>query len=190
MVRDVEVHPALRAVALAPYLAVFYPLLALRRAASALRPDRLWRTWITDRLLLGGFLVPSDVSELAQAGVRAVVNVSVELYDPKGAMRLAGMRYLRVPCWDTRVPTIDDAHRGVRFIAREVADGRRVYVHCASGVGRSVTLAACYLATHEGLGVEDALAEIARRRPHVSMSEVQRRFVSEYVAWHRARAGR
>jgi protein-tyrosine phosphatase len=87
-----------------------------------------------------------------------------------------------VPCWDARVPALDDARRGVPFIAAQIAAGRKVYVHCASGVGRSVSLALCYLCAHEGASVDGALAAITRARPRVSLSRVQRAFVDEYLA--------
>ena len=187
----VPVPSALQAVLFAPYRAVFYPFLALRRAEAALRPHRggAWRTWISPRLLLGGFLYPSDIPALAAEGVGAVVNVSRELIEPRASIEAAGLAYLQVPCWDGRVPDLQDAHRGVRFIAAHVAEGRKVYIHCASGVGRSVSLALCYLCAHEGASVDDALAVISRLRPRVSLSRMQRAFVDEYLGFHHHRLG-
>jgi hypothetical protein len=179
----------LRAVLFAPYLAAFYPFLALRRASAAIRPQRggAWRTWVTPHLLLGGFLYPSDPSDLAREGVGAVVNVSRELIEPVGAIEAAGLAYLQVPAWDGRVPELEDAHRGVSFIAEQISRGRKVYVHCASGVGRSVSLVLCYLCAREGAAVDEALASISRVRPRVSLSRVQRAFVDDYLGFHRAR---
>jgi predicted protein tyrosine phosphatase len=185
----VPVPSALRSVLYAPYLAVFYPFLALRRASAALRPDHggAWRTWVTPELLVGGFLVPGDAGRLAGEGVGAVVDVSRELIAPRGALREAGIDYLRVPCWDARAPELEDAHRGVGFIASHVEAGGKVYVHCASGVGRSVSLAVCYLAACQGRDPDEALAAIARVRPRISLSRVQRAFVDEYLGYRAAR---
>jgi len=181
------VPSAIRSVLYVPYLAFFYPFLMMRRANAALRPASggAWRTWVSPKLLLGGFLAPHDVRALAQDGIGAVVNVSRELIEPRGALEAAGIAYLQVPSWDGRVPALEDAARGVAFIAAHVADGRKVYVHCASGVGRSVAVLLCYLAACEGADVEEALAAIQRTRPRVSLSRVQRAFVDEYLAWHR-----
>jgi protein-tyrosine phosphatase len=186
----VPVPSVLRAVLFAPYLAAFYPFLALRRASAALRPERggPWRTWVTPQILVGGFLCPSDAAALARDGVHAVVNVSRELVEPVGALRAAGLAYLQVPAWDGRVPALDDAHRGVSFIAGHIAAGRKVYVHCASGVGRSVSLVLCYRCAREGADFEEALASISRARPRVSLSRVQRAFVRDYLDYHRERA--
>lgn len=183
------VPSALRAFLYVPYLAVLYPFLALRRTHAALRPASggAWRTWVSPKLLLGGFLAPHDARALARDGIGAVVNVTRELIEPRGALEAAGIAYLQVPSWDGRVPAIEDAARGVAFIAAHIADGRGVYIHCASGVGRSVSLLLCYLAACEGADVDVALAAIQAARPRVSLSRVQRAFVDDYLAWHRER---
>jgi len=169
--------------ALAPYLAVFYPFLVVRRAAADTRLGKgPWRTWVTPDLLVGGFLYPFDVDALVASGVGAVVNVSRELVEPRVRIEAAGLAYLQVPCWDGRVPSLPDAREGVDFIAQQIEAGRKVYVHCASGVGRSVSLVLCYLCAREGRGIDEAAATLHRLRPRVSLSAVQRGFVSRYLA--------
>ncbi|MDI1431044.1 protein-tyrosine phosphatase family protein [Polyangium sorediatum] len=170
-------HPAL----LHPYRAAFYVFLAARRTLVGLSPDRGWRTWITPEIMIGGFLMPSDIAELERQGVRAVVNATSELVEPLGTLRAAGMAYLQIPCWDMQVPSLEDADRALTFLAEHIQAGHRVYVHCASGVGRSVALAVCYLALHEGMSVEEAIAWIRARR-RVAMREGQLRFVNDYVS--------
>jgi len=172
---------------MAPYLMVFYPFLAARRAAAVFRPDAAWRTWVSDHILLGGFLLPTDVAELQRLGIRAVVNVSEELLDPVETLRAAGIAYHQVRCWDMSVPTLECADRGVQFVADHIAQGHRVYIHCASGVGRSVLLTLCYLAEHEGLDASEALARLTSLRPRINMKPLQREFVDSYVAWRRNR---
>jgi protein tyrosine phosphatase (PTP) superfamily phosphohydrolase (DUF442 family) len=184
----VTLSRSLRTALLAPYLALFYPYLALRRAAAKVRSGQSWRTWVTSDILLGGFLAPGDVDELSALGIRAVVNVSRELVDPSAALRAAGIDYLRVPCWDTRAPSLGDAERGVRFMEDTIAGGKSVYVHCASGVGRSVALTVCYLATRGGLDPVAAVDAIQRRRPRIAMSTSQRRFVADFIAAYGARS--
>jgi protein-tyrosine phosphatase len=181
----VRLSSPLRAVLFAPYLALLYPLIALRRASFALRPGHAWRTWITPNLLLGGFLLPGDVRALAELDVRAVINVTHELIDPRAALADAGIAYLRVPCWDACAPSLEHAERGVRMIAAEIAAGRRVYVHCASGAGRSVALVLCYLAAHEDVTVDEALGRIKSLRPSIAMRPAQRAFVDRFVASRR-----
>jgi protein-tyrosine phosphatase len=182
----VRLRPALVLLLLAPYAVFFYAFLAVRRAVASLRSQHPWRTWVSPDLLVGGFLLPGDVAELRRLGIRAVINVSRELYDPVLTLRAAGVEYMRIPCWDMRAPTIEEAARGVAFLERHLGAGHRVHIHCASGVGRSVTLALCYLATRGGLEVDEAIALLKQRRPRVALSPAQTAFVERYVAWHRA----
>ena len=177
----------MRSALFAPYLLIFYPMIAARRAASVFLPKGAWRTWVTPNIFLGGFLLPSDVADLREHGIRAVINVSHELIDPVETLRAAGIAYHHVPCWDMGAPTLLCCDAGVRFLAEHIARGERVYVHCASGVGRSVVLTVCYLATCEGMDVAEALARLQRLRPRIKLRPSQRAFIDEYVAY---RAGR
>ena len=172
-------HPAL----LRSYQAAFYTFLAARRFYwSTLRPEHGWRTWVSPEIMVGGFLLPSDVAELKRIGVGAVVNATTELLEPVATLRAAGIEYLQVPCWDMRCPSLEDAERGVEFIAAKIAEGKRVYVHCASGVGRSVALVVCYLVAYQGMTVDQAIATITEKRPRVAMRTEQRDFVHAFVA--------
>jgi protein tyrosine phosphatase (PTP) superfamily phosphohydrolase (DUF442 family) len=173
---------------LAPYLAVLFPLIALRRARAERRIGHEWRTWVTPDILLGGFIVASDVDALRKQGIGAVVNVSRELPDPAAQLVAAGIGYLRVPCWDMFAPDLAEASKGVEFIAASIRAGKPVYVHCASGVGRSVMLVLCYLVAHEGADADAALAEMVRKRPRVSLRTNQRRFVDRFIAWRMEQA--
>ncbi|EYF07913.1 protein-tyrosine phosphatase family protein [Chondromyces apiculatus] len=184
---NLALPPSLRAALFVPYRLVFYPMIAARRAAAALRPGAAWRTWTTPHILLGGFLFPSDVAVLQDLGIRAVINVSHELVDPVTALRAAGIAYHHVECWDMRAPTLEDCDAGVRFLAACIGRGERVYVHCASGVGRSVVLTACYLAIHDGMPVDEVLGHLQRLRPRIKLRPFQRAFIHEYVAWRRTR---
>ena len=81
-----------RAILLAPYLAVFYPLLALRRAIAALRPAHAWRTWIDDRILLVRLLALLLHEPAHLHGHDLVVEVA-QLLAARGAL-LAAQRVL------------------------------------------------------------------------------------------------
>jgi protein-tyrosine phosphatase len=178
-------HPAL----LRSYQAAFYTFLAARRFYWTTLREHGWRTWVTTEIMVGGFLLPSDVAELKRIGVGAVVNATTELLEPVETLRAAGIEYLQVPCWDMRCPSLEDAERGVEFIAAKVAEGKRVYVHCASGVGRSVALVVCYLVAYQGMTVDEALAAIVAKRPRVALRAEQREFVHAFVArWAALRA--
>jgi protein-tyrosine phosphatase len=47
-------------------------------------------------------------------------------------------------------------------IASALDDDQRVYLHCRAGIGRTGTVAACWL-VEQGLGADDALALLRRK---------------------------
>jgi len=64
---------------------------------------------------------------------------------------------------DFGCPTVDEMRAILAGIDAELAAGRRVYVHCHAVIGRTGTVAACWLVEH-GADPEDALALVSARR--------------------------
>jgi Dual specificity phosphatase, catalytic domain len=71
--------------------------------------------------------------------------------------------YQRLPIrnWDVLTPVM--MLRILDTIDTALAEGQRVYVHCAGGIGRTGTVVGCYLVRH-GMPGEAALEEIMRLR--------------------------
>ena len=69
-----------------------------------------------------------------------------------------------MPIPDTGNPKPAQVESILDTIDTAIAAGRRVYVHCWGGIGRTGTIVGCYLVRH-GLTGDQALAEIARRPP-------------------------
>lgn len=51
----------------------------------------------------------------------------------------------RMAIRDDHPPTNTQAKKFCKLVDREIADGRRVYIHCRGGIGRTATMAAIYL---------------------------------------------
>ncbi|GAB6195344.1 protein tyrosine phosphatase family protein [Lysobacter xanthus] len=122
-----------------------------------------------------GRLAPTDVDALARAGVRGVIDLSLDTetpdFDEAAAVRGAGLRYDALP-----VKGADGLTRE-RVVAfdRLLRDARRpVLVHCASGnrVGAMAALRAGWL---QGRDLEAALAEGRRWGLKGLEPEVRRR---------------
>jgi protein-tyrosine phosphatase len=54
-----------------------------------------------------------------------------------------------------------------------------VYIHCAAGMGRSVTLLACWYLYTGSMNMSQALAFVKRRRPQTSLTRRQVRRIQE-----------
>ena len=58
--------------------------------------------------------------------------------------------------------------------------GRMVLVHCGAGLGRSGTVAACFL-VHGGMGVGEAIARVRELRPFSVETAEQEQAIEEYA---------
>jgi protein-tyrosine phosphatase len=68
--------------------------------------------------------------------------------------------YLRMPICDMSVPTAAEMSAILNAIDAAVEAGRKVYLHCWGGIGRTGTVVGCYLVRH-GLDGPAALERVA-----------------------------
>jgi protein-tyrosine phosphatase len=73
------------------------------------------------------------------------------------------MQYWGVYVQDHTAPTQEQLLRIAAIVEDAVAAGRKVYVHCTAGVGRSPTCVAAYLIA-TGRSFEEATAEVKAKR--------------------------
>jgi protein-tyrosine phosphatase len=125
---------------------------------------------ITPEIYVGGQYGQRGKRVLEQWGITGVVNLRTEFDDAARGLTLA--HYCHLPTVDDAAPTLDHLRAGVEFIQREIADGGKVYIHCAGGVGRAPTLAAAYLIS-QGMTLDAALALIRRARPFINIMPPQ-----------------
>lgn len=106
-----------------------------------------------------GRLAPEDVARLQVAGIRHVIDLTVEGeapgFDEAAALREAGIAYDRLPIAGADALTREN----VEAFDALVGEARRpLLVHCASG-NRVGAMAALRAAWSEGKPVEEAVAE-------------------------------
>ena len=87
----------------------------------------------------------------------------VPLLNEEAAARGQTVEHVRVPVRDLSTPSEATVTRLLDLLDARLAAGRRVYLHCWGGIGRTGTIVGCYLVRH-GMNQSQALAEIARLR--------------------------
>jgi hypothetical protein len=108
-------------------------------------------------------------------GINLIVDLRAEFAASRKA--IAGRTYFCLPTLDTSVPNVDAF---VELVRKVMAWNGAVYIYCASGHGRSATVAAAVL-IGKGLAKDVHQAEEMLRqvRPGVRLKKVQRALVKQ-----------
>jgi protein tyrosine phosphatase (PTP) superfamily phosphohydrolase (DUF442 family) len=134
---------------------------------------------VTPQLYVGGQINARGWRWLAARGLTADVNMRSEFDD--AAHGIAPQAYLWLPTHDDHAPILDQLRTGVSFIRQVIGQGGKVYVHCASGVGRAPTMAAAFLVS-DGLSPDQAWALIRRVRPFIKPTPPQLDALQQFAA--------
>jgi predicted protein tyrosine phosphatase len=125
---------------------------------------------ITPQLHISGQHQGRGWKTLSQRGITAMINMRTEFDDQTAG--IAPPRYMHLKIIDNTPPTLEHLQAGSDFIAQEITQGGKVYIHCAAGVGRAPTMAAAYLVSTGRLPA-DAWAQIRKVRPFIRPTAAQ-----------------
>lgn len=120
---------------------------------------------ITDDLFIGITPLASDYDGLRELGVQLIINMRLihgPFPDPHHTpIRLLWLRTIDSPLFPIPVPKLIT---GARAALETIRLGGKVYVHCAGGRHRGVTMGSCVLIA-QGHEPEEAMQLIKERRP-------------------------
>ena len=161
--------------------ALFLPTFAWNYCLARVLRRRHWWDAVTPNLYLGALPLRRDVPQLADLGVRGVVNMCQEYRGPIREYEHYGIEQLWLPTVDFNPPSLADVKRGVQFIDQITSAGKKVYVHCKAGRARSATVVLCWLVHSQGMTPAEAQNRLLEVRPHVNPNIYQRSVVREYL---------
>lgn len=133
---------------------------------------------VSEQIFLGTNLCCDNQAHLgilSKMGVTAEIDLEEEkqITPPKITI------YLWLPTKDKTAPTLDQIEAGVALMHSLVKTGKKVYVHCRLGHGRSPTLIAAYFIS-EGKTLEEAIKIIKAARPEIHLESSQLEVLHEY----------
>gem|GEM_PF-1138982 len=137
--------------------------------------------WIDNGVALGTDNV--SVKTLERNRISAVVSVGAKLKN--NGLKLEKI-YLEVK--DGEPPSEEQVLNAVEWMQQKVSRGGRVFIHCHAGMGRSVTLAVCYL-MHKGYRLDEALSLVRKRHPQSSPTNRQLAFLRKFSQRFSAKPG-
>jgi protein-tyrosine phosphatase len=128
---------------------------------------------VHDGLVIGAYpLDEEDIRMLSAMSVVRVLNlVEDQEYAPgrrfliEVALREAGIEEHRMQLTDFGRLPADQLESAVREVVGWLKQGGLNYVHCRAGWQRSAAVAAGAVAVYDGMGIDEALAQVQRRKP-------------------------
>jgi protein-tyrosine phosphatase len=154
----------------------------VRLARRVSRPaGRAKVVWITPSLAQGPRFAAGQAGAMARSGVNSVLDVRKEACDGEEVLARHGLRLRHVPMTDRAPPTQKQLKQAVDWVMAELAKDRKVYVHCQSGVGRSVCVA-CAVLLRMGYGLPEAYDAVRRKRPEAAVTDKQIESLQRYAA--------
>ncbi|WP_062150599.1 protein-tyrosine phosphatase family protein [Beggiatoa leptomitoformis] len=132
-----------------------------------------------NKVLLGSYLADDveplklKVRNLLKMGVTYYANMTNEgeygrkpyhlLLQEEAEKQNIQVVHQRFAITDFDIPVVDRMKHILDCIDAAIAVKHKVYIHCMAGLGRTGTVAGCYLVRH-GMTGEEALAEIKQRK--------------------------
>jgi len=158
--------------------------IALTLFASVLSDPGLGEfRWLGDtNLALCG--QPEDNSQwdiLISWGISSCINMrSGTPEDDVPYLLSQGLTYYHLPTTDWNISP-EETHAGVQWINEQLADGRKVLIHCNHGTSRAPTMAAMWY-IHEGHTAQEALAWIQSYPPSYP-TDMETQAMLDYYDW-------
>ena len=137
------------------------------------KPTRVAAAASLDALLDLGITCFVDLTEEGEGPGPRGLHPYEALLRERAAARGVDAWHVRMPIRDVDVPEPWRMRAILDLIATARASGRRVYVHCWGGVGRTGTVLACRVADL-GWGADEALSRLAHARRHTARAKAGR----------------
>ena len=104
-----------------------------------------------------------DFARMQELGIGAVVDLCRDILDEAMEASDRGMDYFGTYVQDTNAPSLEQFTETTAWMRARFDEGKNIYIHCHSGVGRAPTMTTAFL-LREGLDLESALALVKRER--------------------------
>lgn len=137
----------------------------------------------------GPSMNPWQASELAAAGIDAILSVNDAASVYADELAAAGIEHLCLPMEDNAPPRPGDFEaaleilpRALTFLDRVIERGGVALIHCTAGKDRTGLTLCYYLCQREGLAPLEALREVRRVRPQALSAIDYEPFALEILA--------
>lgn len=149
-----------------------------------------WWNVLEEQLVLGALPLKAQKDLLQNLQTKAVLSL-VEEFELEGLpicpkpiskqdWKQGKIAHLHLPVPDMKGLSIEEFEKGIEFIEQEQAKGKRVYVHCKAGRGRSASMVAAYYIKKYQLKPQEALSKLRKQRPLSAPNQSQIRAIENF----------
>ena len=144
-----------------------------------------WWHEIVPGLVLGGIPLENynHLQQLKERGIDAVYAI-LEDYEANSQTfcsapvlendwKEAGIAYYRLSCEDMKAMSLKDLMKAIEWIHQQILSGKKVYVHCKAGRGRSAMVVAAYLMRYGAMSLKEAIQSLLAKRSVVTFRPCQ-----------------
>jgi atypical dual specificity phosphatase len=125
--------------------------------------------------------IEDDIALLQKESIAHVVSLTEHPLDPS-AFRSSRIEVHHIPVPDFDAPTLEQTRAVCTIVDAAASRKEASLVHCLAGLGRTGTLAACYLAHHGRLDGRSAIRAAREVEPGYVQSPRQEEFVIAFAA--------
>lgn len=133
--------------------------------------------------------IAEDLKVIAANDIKAVISLITEpeyeeygVKDLKTAYGKAELIACYFPIIDQGVPDFQTLDKNLKWMHEILSKKQNVLIHCVGGLGRSGTLAACYLIRYYGLSAKEAIAHVRKYRSERAIESIeQEKFIEEFA---------
>lgn len=147
---------------------IFLPFYAFRYLSLTLQSFGMEEpiSQVTDKIFIGQQLLWFHKKVFSDKKIGAVLDITIENREPFFIVWDRSIQYLRMPVLDKTSPSEEQLENGVKWGLEQVAQGKKLYVHCSAGHERSATfVAALLLKSGDCNTLSEAVEKIRCARP-------------------------
>ena len=120
-----------------------------------------------------------NLEDLSKEGIQSILDLRQETEDNPYELEKYNLKYLRIKIPDRSIPTLSEIKSGVEWIALNIEQNKKVFVHCNLGRGRGPLFVILYLIS-KGQNKDEAIKYIKKIRRHSYLNKNQLKLIDEF----------
>jgi atypical dual specificity phosphatase len=130
---------------------------------------------------------------MQKEGINVVVCVTKSFENNSGSFQIpikladykeAGIDVFQIPADDYETLPEDDLETIANYIEEKIKEGKKIYVHCKAGRGRSTQAVVAYLVSKRGMTVDEGFRLVQSKRVQVSLGSARMATLEKIAAKH------